>query len=709
MADKDEGVLDLTVPNTLGSGQYRDFQGQEPKPEGGALSYLRNRAVDFAQGVAGIPADIAGTRTAFDDSPEAQKSQEWWNDIKWKIGTLRDARGKWEEESPDRAPKVTGPIGWNTVDAMVRNIVGIAPYAGVALTGPAAPYVGAGLMAATGAGAGRNQNWENYRFKSPEDMQGDPAYPTYKKHIDEGMDHPQALRATWRDMNDIGSDLIAAGTSGLGGIGIGHLGMKIIGRTAGQDVAEAMAQRIAAKGRLKQGGLGALEGGAGFGVMGGGEELAQERRMHNVGGPEPTVGGVLGAAVEPFVAGALIGGTGRFVRPERPKPVPPIGTAEWYAAQSQLGDRQFGPEQEPRFVGPPEAGGVTMDEGDIRRPPPPPPRGGAGGPRPGAAGAPAGPGGFAADRAMGPQPEYGAPAEPRFVGPTLSPERETEPGDIGQFGPREMVGADLGLRAPRARRAPSTTGTMGGPQMAPEDLGIEPSPPHPPLPSEHRQMGREDLGLSPEMTQGELTDPLLAVGRGFGPERTPGERPGVPHREGVAEDIAEPGTQAHRQYQIEESIRQLNSMDQERRALGEEILDRQDKLDREAGKRLKSEGGGGYGDIDEVIGDSPDLQHEHEAIRRMMTDHENLGRDMQELRQELMKQRGRHRRGEPEPEGEVTGGGKRRRGKKAAKAKREARAEREAKPAGEAPRFQRATFGYTVWREDMPVRILPNG
>lgn len=326
-------------------------------PVQGAIDYARDTAIDVGKSLTGVVGDVAAVAGNKDLTDLTDKANYW-------LEKGKSERGQYVTKHPDQNK---GGLGDNLVEA-ITGMAGYIPVAaGAALTGPAAPFVGAAAFGGLGVGAFRHHVRSAVMSASEETMwQSDK----YQRARGEGLDDHAAREKVYDQvLEDIPSQVIA-GASGAAGAG---LLTKAFGKMGSEAFSKAMTDRII--GRM---GLHAAESFAGGEAMMGGQEYAGQRGERIAGiGPTESVGGAIAAATPPSLAFAGLGALAGIRGPKRPpaksgekKPALPIGTEQEAAAADQLQDQMvqqgYGAPQE----APGEPAGPQGEYGALQRPAP---------------------------------------------------------------------------------------------------------------------------------------------------------------------------------------------------------------------------------------------------------------------------------------------------------------------------------------------------
>ena len=446
MADKP--AIDTSAPyQPAGWGAFRETDDYVPPPQTGvmgALNYGRDTVIDLARSAAGIPHDIAGAETALPGTAPERRSrrerQEYFADLDQWLKQGKSERGQWVEDNPNKAPT-------NVVDSLVQGAMGFVPYAPLALTGPAAPAIGAGLFATTGYGHTRNQIADALRYMKPEDFKDEKGnfHPEYEKYRAQGLSHKEIKERLYDDSNELGPGLAAAGAGAVGGGLLGSLS----GKVGSKMLSEALTNKIMSKalGRFTVGGA---EGGVAGASMGAADSYATQKEMHDIGiGPEVDFGKVAKTGGEQGALLGVLAGAGRTMHGAPPAKAPPIGITEQYAAAMRAqGQEPAAGVGAPRPGEPPPA---TPPPGTPPEPPPAPPAGPAAPPPPAGQPTPA-PGGFEEFSRKQYPPE--APPEKANAGPNFHEwAQEQYRNKYADLGPETETSAQPSPARPREGRA----------------------------------------------------------------------------------------------------------------------------------------------------------------------------------------------------------------------------------------------------------------
>ena len=489
----DQGI-DISTPfNAAGFGAYQ--QTPTPKPAArDVVSYMTDTVLGMAQGVASIPAGIAGAVSRTPEqlvSPDQQKTardaQNFWSDTNYWLEQAKSKAG--QAEDAGGGPDITT----DPVHAIFQGGTGIIAQAPLMMLGPFAPLA----FGVQGVGEQANKIREEIRFADHSELMKAPAY---QQVWDQTHNEEQAREALYQATNDATTNLIAGGGSAIGGGLLSHL----VPKSAIKFLPEALTNKLMAGQTWgKRAVSGAAGGWAAGATMSGSADYAEQQAKYEAGlGPKPDMGAIALRAAKAGLVLAPITSAAHLVWGKKPtivKPAADIGTDTAAVAGSMARDNF-----------------AITDPYDQA---------------PGARTAPGGPG--------APPPGAGAPGE---YGPEIAP----------RPAPVEMSPADLGpgARQMDVSRGPMTAEDIGVQEppgvMTGADLGMEQHPeygagmqPRGTVPGVGAPVGRRPGVRTARPTDIEQpSDALMPTQYGeYGPETPPPplRTPGFAGRTAVAE------------------------------------------------------------------------------------------------------------------------------------------------------------------------------
>lgn len=254
------------------------------------FGWARDTGIDIGRGALGIARDVTGAKAAISTTaPETlgagrqRENLTALEDIDYFLKRAKTEKGQYYDEHP-------GTWSERPVGKALETVAGMAPYAPLAATGPAAPFIFGGL----GYGHAQSDLHERIRNAPEEELMKDPQYKQYR---DQGMD-PQAARdQLFVDGSDPTKlqNLLAVLPSVAGNVIGGGAGSLVLSKGTMRTVNEAITDKVlrnlgspninnAGVGNwVRRRAVGAIEGSVGGAAMMGGSEATRQMTEQNVG------------------------------------------------------------------------------------------------------------------------------------------------------------------------------------------------------------------------------------------------------------------------------------------------------------------------------------------------------------------------------------------------------------------------------------------
>jgi hypothetical protein len=271
--------------NTAGMGANTAPE-DKPPPERGLWGYAKDTGIDVARGVVGLAGATTGAKAAISTAAPDMVDRKTQNenltaleDLDTWLKSGKSATGQYREEHPEAH-------GWTKtpVDELTRTATGLVPFAPVAATGYAAPFVAAGI----GYGQVQAELHKRIREATPDDLKNDPGYA---QDISNGVSDDEARDNLFARNNDPTKmkNLLTA-LPNVAGSAIGAGAAKVLltraaQRTVGDWLTTNVLKNLDAlstKGMAQRAGVGGVEAALGGAAQQGGSALSSQMQGTNL-------------------------------------------------------------------------------------------------------------------------------------------------------------------------------------------------------------------------------------------------------------------------------------------------------------------------------------------------------------------------------------------------------------------------------------------